>query len=181
MAATISVMRLNANGCDYCIPSDTNRTSWYEWYALVSWYTNLPPFLPPLSPTTPITPYNPPNSPLKQINCLRPPRQNGTTTATTESNNQMFFEGSFPLQPSIFKSYTVSQQVRPLPSSAVRFYWLNMGIPSIWPLRYVTFYRPAHRADRVTSNGNGIYPEKDSGIWPVTSYDYFTWRIDFIL
>lgn len=27
MAATISVMRLNANGCDYCIPSDTNRTS----------------------------------------------------------------------------------------------------------------------------------------------------------
>lgn len=77
MATTISVMRLHANGCNYCIPSDTNRTSWYEWYALVSWNTNLPPFLPPLSPTTPITPYNPPNSPLKQINCLRPPRQNG--------------------------------------------------------------------------------------------------------
>lgn len=52
---------------------------------------NLPPFLPPLSPTTPITPYNPPNSPLKQINCLRPPRQNGATTTTTGNNNQMFF------------------------------------------------------------------------------------------
>lgn len=144
---------LRRNECDYCIPSDTNRTSWYEWYVLVSWYTNLPPFLPPLSPTTPITPYNPPNSPLKQINCLRPPRQNGTTT---ESNNQMLCKGSFPLQPSISKSYTVSQQNRPWPSSTVRFYWLNKGRPSRWPLRYVTLYRPAHRADRVTSNGNSI-------------------------
>nr|DAW00476.1 MAG TPA: hypothetical protein [Caudoviricetes sp.] len=75
--------------------------------------SNLPPFLPPLSPTTPITPYNPPNSPLKQINCLRPPRQNGATTATTKNDNQMFYKGSFPLQPSISKSYTVSQQSRP--------------------------------------------------------------------
>ena len=105
--------RVRRNRCDYCIPSDTNRTSWYEWYALVSWNTNLPPFLPPLSPTTPITPYNPPNSPLKQINCLRPPRQNGATTATTENKNQMLWKGSFPLQPSISKSYTVSQQSRP--------------------------------------------------------------------
>ena len=104
MATTISVMRLHANGCDYCIPSDTNRTSWYEWYALVSWNTNLPPFLPPLSPTTPITPYNPPNSPLKQINCLRPPRQNGATTATTKNDNQMLCKGSFPLQPSISRT-----------------------------------------------------------------------------
>lgn len=66
--------------------------------------SNLPPFLPPLSPTTPITPYNPPNSPLKQINCLRPPRQNGATTATTENKNQMLWKGSFPLQPSISKA-----------------------------------------------------------------------------
>lgn len=77
-------------------------------------------FPPPLSPTTPITPYNPPNSPLKQINCLRPPRQNGATTATTRNDNQMFRKGSFPLQPSISKSYTVSQQSKPLPASAVR-------------------------------------------------------------
>lgn len=82
--------------------------------------SNLPPFLPPLSPTTPITPYNPPNSPLKQINCLRPPRQNGATTATTENKNQMFRKGSFPLQPSISKNQTVSQQSRPSPASAVR-------------------------------------------------------------
>ena len=27
MATTIGKMRLHANGCDYCIPSDTNRTS----------------------------------------------------------------------------------------------------------------------------------------------------------
>nr|DAM50044.1 MAG TPA: hypothetical protein [Caudoviricetes sp.] len=59
--------------------------------------SNLPPFLPPLSPTTPITPYNPPNpnSPLKQINCLRPPRQNGTTTATTGNDNRMFLQRFF--------------------------------------------------------------------------------------
>nr|DAT92238.1 MAG TPA: hypothetical protein [Caudoviricetes sp.] len=75
--------------------------------------SNLPPFLPPLSPTTPITPYNPPNSPLKQINCLRPPRRNGETTATTGNDNQMFCEGSFPLQPSISKSQTVSHQIKP--------------------------------------------------------------------
>lgn len=66
--------------------------------------SNLPPFLPPLSPTTPITPYNPPNSPLKQINCLRPPRQNGATTATTGNSNLAFCKGSFSLQPSISKT-----------------------------------------------------------------------------
>nr|DAW12602.1 MAG TPA: hypothetical protein [Caudoviricetes sp.] len=43
----------------------------------------------------------------------------------------MLCKSSFPLQLSISKSYTVSQQVRPLPASTVRFYWLNMGIPSI--------------------------------------------------
>lgn len=123
------------NGRDYCIPSDTNRTSWYEWYALVSWYTNLPPFLPSLSPTTPITPYNPPNSPLKQINCLRPPRKN---SATTENDNKMFSKGSFPLQPSISKA-------TPLANRAGRKRELAWG--SDW--------------------------------WMV--YDYFTWRIDFIL
>lgn len=32
------------------------------------------------------------NSPLKQINCLRPPRRNGATTATTENDNQLFCE-----------------------------------------------------------------------------------------
>ena len=143
MATTISVIRLNANGCDYCIPNDTNRTSWYEWYALVSWNTNLPPFLPPLSPTTPITPYNPPNSPLKQINCLRPPRRNGATTATTGNDNHTFCKGSFPLQPSISKSYTVSQQSRPWERTGVRFKlvdslrlfhmenWLHFAVGSI--------------------------------------------------
>lgn len=73
-------------------------------------HANLPPFLPPLSPTTPITPYNPPNSPLKQINCLRPPRQNGATTATTESDNQMFFKGSFSLQLSISKAIPLASR-----------------------------------------------------------------------
>lgn len=71
----------------------------------------LQPLLPPIIPLTP---------PLKQINCLRPPRQNGATTATTRNDNQMFRKGSFPLQPSISKSYTVSQQSKPLPASAVR-------------------------------------------------------------
>ena len=75
--------------------------------------SNLPPFLPPLSPTTPITPYNPPNSPLKQINCLRPPRQNGATTATTENDNQMFLQRFFPPTTLYLQSYTVSQQSRP--------------------------------------------------------------------
>mgnify|MGYP001535505893 FL=1 len=74
---------------------------------------NLPPFLPPLSPTTPITPYNPPNSPLKQINCLRPPRQNGVTTATTENDNQMLSQRFFPPTTLYLQSYTVSQQSRP--------------------------------------------------------------------
>lgn len=117
MATTISVMRLHANGCDYCIPSDTNRTSWCEWYALVSWNTNLPPFLPPLSPTTPITPYNPPNSPLKQINCLRPPRQNGATTATTEC----FAKVLSPYNP-------LSPKVIPLASRADRRWELAWGL-----------------------------------------------------
>lgn len=66
------------------VPVDTNGMRWYHGILI------FPPFLPPLSPTTPITPYNPPNSPLKQINCLRPPRQNGETTVTTKNDNQMF-------------------------------------------------------------------------------------------
>lgn len=74
---------------------------------------NLPPFLPPLSPTTPITPYNPPNSPLKQINCLRPPRQNSAATATTENDNRTFSQRFFPPRTLYLQSYTVSQQSRP--------------------------------------------------------------------
>lgn len=109
--------RMRQNGCDY-----------QRKVVLHCKNIQSSPFLPPLSPTTPITPYNPPNSPLKQINCLRPPRQNG---ATTGNDNRMLCKSSFPLQLSISKSYTVSQQVRPLPASTVRFYWLNMGIPSI--------------------------------------------------
>nr|DAF66879.1 MAG TPA: hypothetical protein [Bacteriophage sp.] len=31
-----------------------------------------------------------------------------------------------------------------------------MGRPSSRPIRYVTLYRPAHRADRVTSTANII-------------------------
>ena len=72
----------------------------------------LQPLLPPIIPLTP---------PLKQINCLRPPCQNGETTATTRNDNQMFRKGSFPLQPSISKSYTVSQQSRPWERTGVRF------------------------------------------------------------
>lgn len=93
IATTISVMRLNANECT-CMRS----------------HPIFPPFLPPLSPTTPITPYNPPNSPLKQINCLRPPRRNGTTT---RNDNQMFLQRSFPPTTLYLQSYTVSQQSRP--------------------------------------------------------------------
>ena len=66
------------------------------------------PYYPLLSPIIPLTP------PLKQINCLRPPRRNGETTATTKNDNQMFFAKVLsPLQPSISKSYTVSQQSKP--------------------------------------------------------------------
>lgn len=86
---------------------------WMQMDAHDAFAFNLPPFLPPLSPTTPITPYNPPNSPLKQINCLRPPRQNGATTATTENDNQTSCERFFPPTTLYLQSYTVSQQSRP--------------------------------------------------------------------
>ena len=119
---------------------DYHFRKWLSNFCPLSPLFPLPPFCPPLSPTTPITPYNPPNSPLKQINCLRPPRRNGETTATTQNDNQMFCKGSFPLQLPISKSYTVSQQARPLPASSVRFYWLNMGIPSIWPITICDYF-----------------------------------------
>lgn len=63
------------------VPVDTNGMRWYHGIPI------FPPFFPLFPPTTPITSYNPPNSPLKQINCLRPPRQNGATTVTTENDN----------------------------------------------------------------------------------------------
>lgn len=87
MATTISVMRL---------------------------HSIFPPFFPlfPLQPLLPpIIPLTPPS--LKQINCLRPPRQNGATTATTENDNQMFLQRFFPPTTLYLQSYTVSQQSRP--------------------------------------------------------------------
>nr|DAL35402.1 MAG TPA_asm: hypothetical protein [Caudoviricetes sp.] len=48
---------------------------------------------------------------------------------------------------------------------------LNIGRPSSRPIRYVTLYRPAHRADRVTSNGSSICPVRDSIIWPAKDSD----------
>ena len=104
------------------------HTKRYESYQLIRMvcvgimvYQSSPPFFPlfPLQPLLP--PIIPLTPPLKQINCLRPPCQNGETTATTRNDNQMFRKGSFPLQPSISKSYTVSQQSRPWERTGVRF------------------------------------------------------------
>nr|DAO82488.1 MAG TPA: hypothetical protein [Caudoviricetes sp.] len=41
---------------------------------------------------------------------MRPPRQNGATTATTGNNNQMFCKGSFSLQPSISKAIPLASR-----------------------------------------------------------------------
>ena len=114
-----------ADARDYLSNRSAKQNRSKEWLRLSAWFvwmqmdthdafaSNLPPFLPPLSPTTPITPYNPPNSPLKQINCLRPPRQNGETTATTENDNQMFLQRFFPPTTLYLQSRTVSQQSKP--------------------------------------------------------------------
>ena len=114
-----------ADASDYSFDRRAKQGRSKEWPRLSAWCvcmqmdahdafaSNLPPFLPPLSPTTPITPYNPPNSPIKQINCLRPPRQNGATTATTENDNQMLSQRFFPPTTLYLQSYTVSQQSRP--------------------------------------------------------------------
>lgn len=89
----------------------------------------LPPFCPPLSPTTPITPYNPPNifrappfpprvfSASAGVICASA-RVDGAGCAKIVQKwiNNSYTKlqtGSFPLQPSISKSYTVSQQSRP--------------------------------------------------------------------
>lgn len=95
------------------------------------------PLLPPLSPTTPITPYNPPNifhappfpprvfSASAGVICASA-RVDGAGCAMIVQKwiNNSYAKlqtGSFPLQPSISKSYTVSQQVGPLPASFVMF------------------------------------------------------------
>lgn len=100
------------NDCDYCIPSDTNRTSWYEWYALVSWYTNLPLFLPSSSPYNPyyylfifLSPFHEDKlfyvpTPKWCDNC-----NNGKQQLT------VLRKGSFPLQPSISKAIPLASIV----------------------------------------------------------------------
>ena len=103
--ATISVMRLNANGCTWCVCIPIFLSS----------FLLLPPYNPLL-----LSIYLS-NSPLKQINCLRPPRPANTTNGISR-----------------------------------KAFLLNIGRPSGRPIRCVTLYRPAHRADRVTSNGNSI-------------------------
>ena len=93
IATTISVMRLNANGCT-CMRSHPIFPPFFPLFPLQ-------PLLPPIIPLTP---------PLKQINCLRPPRRNGTTT---RNDNQMFLQRFFPPTTLYLQSYTVSQQSRP--------------------------------------------------------------------
>lgn len=102
-----------------------------------------PPFCPPLSPTTPITPYNPPNifrappfpprvfSASAGVICASA-RVDGAGRATIVQKwiNNSYTKlktGSFSLQPSISKSYTVSQQSRPQVRTGVRF-WLVDGL-----------------------------------------------------
>lgn len=84
-----------------------------------------------------------------------------------QSSSLPFF--FFPLQPlllSIYLSNSPPPQTNklfeaPAPSEhhqrhITQGFLLNIGRPSSRPIRYVTLYRPAHRADRVTSNGSII-------------------------
>lgn len=66
------------------VPVDTNGMRWYHGILIFPPFFPLFPLQPLLPPIIPLTP------PLKQINCLRPPRQNGETTVTTKNDNQMF-------------------------------------------------------------------------------------------
>nr|DAN21061.1 MAG TPA: hypothetical protein [Caudoviricetes sp.] len=53
---------------------------------------------------------------------MRPPRQNGATTVTTENDNHVFCKGSFPLQPSISKAIPLASRPdrdRHLPSVSI--------------------------------------------------------------
>lgn len=83
-----------------------------------------------------------------------------------QSSSLPFF--FFPLQPlllSIYLSNSPLKQINclrpPCPANTTsgisrKAFLLNIGRPSSRPIRCVTLYRPAHRADRVTTTGNSI-------------------------
>lgn len=108
---------------------DNHFRKWLSNFCPLSPLFPLSPFCPPLSPTTPITPYNPPNifrappfpprvfSASAGVICDSA-RVDGAGCATIVQKwiNNSYAKlqtGSFSLQPSISKSYTVSQQSRP--------------------------------------------------------------------
>ena len=116
---------------------DYHFRKWLSNFCPLSPLFPLPPFCPPLSPTTPITPYNPPNifrappfpprvfSASAGVICASA-RVDGAGCATIVQKwiNNSYAKlqtGSFPLQSSISKSYTVSQQSEPQTRTDVRF------------------------------------------------------------
>lgn len=84
------------------------------------------------SPLFPLQPLLPPNSPLKQINCLRPPRQNGATIATTRNDNWMFCKLVLspynPLSPKAIPLASRASRYQHLPSGSIG--WIKADRPA---------------------------------------------------